>query len=87
MAETHGAARHSDLLIIYTPLILFLMSRGFGYVCGGRQFQGTVLKTTDAGETWINQFTGSSSRLYGVFILDENIGYAVGEGRDDTEDK
>lgn len=40
-------------------------------------FSGTILHTTDAGLTWIQQSAGLST-LYDVFFCDTAVGYAVG---------
>lgn len=39
---------------------------------------GTIIKTTDGGETWAIQSSGTDLDLNSVFFVDENYGYAVG---------
>ncbi|MBC8145938.1 MAG: glycosyl hydrolase, partial [bacterium] len=39
---------------------------------------GTILRTTDAGSTWVSQSSGTTSGLYGVSFLDASIGTIVG---------
>lgn len=41
-------------------------------------YGGTILKTTDGGQTWITQVSGTSNELRSVFFTDVNTGYAVG---------
>lgn len=41
-------------------------------------YTGTLLKTTDAGESWITQTVGMAESLNGVSFVDENNGWAVG---------
>lgn len=40
---------------------------------------GMIVKTTDAGETWFAQTSGTTLELYGVDFIDENTGFAVGQ--------
>jgi photosystem II stability/assembly factor-like uncharacterized protein len=39
---------------------------------------GTILRTTDGGETWATQVSGIGTPLYGVSLLDAKTGIAVG---------
>jgi len=39
---------------------------------------GTVLRTTDAGATWMVQSVGTSNHLAAVYFVNANIGWAVG---------
>src|SRR6266849_1479434 len=39
---------------------------------------GTIVRTTDGGATWTQQTSGTNSWLYGVSLVDANIGTAVG---------
>jgi photosystem II stability/assembly factor-like uncharacterized protein len=41
-------------------------------------YTGTLLKTTDAGESWITMTVGLAETLNGVSFADENNGWAVG---------
>ena len=41
-------------------------------------FEGTVLRTDDAGKTWTLQETKSNARLYGLQIIDVNTVYCCG---------
>ncbi|MDQ3021727.1 MAG: YCF48-related protein [Bacteroidota bacterium] len=49
-----------------------------GYAAG---FYGTILKTTDNGNTWVKQITGTSSEFKSIDIIDANTGYAGGENQ------
>lgn len=40
---------------------------------------GMIVKTTDAGESWFSQSSGTTLELYGVDFIDENTGFAVGQ--------
>ena len=46
-----------------------------GYVVGGG---GNIYKSTDAGDTWVQQTSPTTNTLYDVFFLDANTGWAVG---------
>jgi hypothetical protein len=39
---------------------------------------GTILRTTDGGETWVSQTSGTSNYLYGVSFTNANTGTVVG---------
>src|SRR6266567_567591 len=39
---------------------------------------GTILRTTDGGQHWVIQSSGTSNWLYGVSFVDANIGTAMG---------
>ncbi len=39
---------------------------------------GTILRTTDGGQTWVREGSGTNQDLYGVSFLETNIGNAVG---------
>ncbi|UCH85221.1 MAG: choice-of-anchor D domain-containing protein [Candidatus Latescibacterota bacterium] len=41
--------------------------------------EGTILRTTDGGATWVRQSSGTTSILIGVSFTDVNTGTAVGE--------
>jgi photosystem II stability/assembly factor-like uncharacterized protein len=42
-------------------------------------FQNIILRTTDGGATWQPQISSSNRALLGVFFIDANTGWAVGE--------
>ncbi len=48
-----------------------------GYAAG---YTGIIIKTTDGGDSWTVQSSGTTNTLYGVAFADELTGYAVGEG-------
>src|SRR5438270_2107946 len=39
---------------------------------------GTILRTTDAGQTWVSQASGTSNGLVGASLIGTNAGVAVG---------
>ncbi|MFQ5499597.1 MAG: WD40/YVTN/BNR-like repeat-containing protein [Candidatus Zixiibacteriota bacterium] len=41
---------------------------------------GTILRTTDGGDTWVSQSSGKANWLTSVFFTDANTGTAVGSG-------
>lgn len=66
---------------VRTPFTESLMRVDFaddknGWVVG---YKGTVLRSSDKGRTWVKQDSGTSSNLYGLFMM-RRYGWAVGEG-------
>lgn len=51
------------------------LTNDLGFVCGAA---GTLLKTTDGGETWNPITTGTSNDLYRTYFQDEDHGIVVG---------
>ena len=51
-------------------------SEDIGYIVGSN---GVILKTTNGGNTWTRQTSGTSNGLLSVYFTDENTGYAVGQ--------
>ena len=47
-----------------------------GYVVGGA---GEIYKSTDGGDTWVQQTSPTTLALFDVFFLDANNGWAVGD--------
>lgn len=47
------------------------------FMCG---VQGKILKSTNYGVNWITQTTGTSIDFYAMQFLNQNVGFAVGEG-------
>lgn len=41
-------------------------------------WNGTILKTTNGGNTWLSQSSGTTQKLYSVKFISENIGWVVG---------
>ena len=50
------------------------LNKNTGYICSY-----PVCKTTNGGLNWFSQSMEQNSGLYNIYILDSNIGYAVGE--------
>ena len=46
-----------------------------GWICG---VNGTILKTTNAGQNWIIQNSGVTETLYDIHVIDLNVVYCVG---------
>jgi photosystem II stability/assembly factor-like uncharacterized protein len=42
--------------------------------------EGTILRTTDGGTTWMSQNSGTTQTLFGVSFTAANTGTAVGHG-------
>jgi len=60
---------------------VFFINIDTGWVVGFGVFGGQrIAKTTDSGETWLEQFTGGNNGLFDVYFIDENIGWTVGYG-------
>ncbi len=55
--------------IVFVPGDDYLWETGWA-----AQYNGTILKTTDGGDTWMDYSTGSSS-VWGVDFVDEDTGY------------
>jgi len=50
-----------------------------GYAVGASpEGGGTIVKTTDGGNTWVGQMSGTMNGLNSVYFTDDNNGYAVG---------
>ena len=47
-----------------------------GYAVGGG---GLIYKSTDGGDTWVQQTSPTTLALFDVFFLDVNNGWAVGD--------
>jgi photosystem II stability/assembly factor-like uncharacterized protein len=55
---------------------VYFTNQDTGYAVGGN---GSILKTTDAGNIWtLQQISDTTIRFHSVFFSDSNIGYAVG---------
>ena len=54
---------------------VFFITERIGWVVGT---SGLILKTTDAGNSWMPMTSGTSHWLYSVYFLDEYYGFAVG---------
>lgn len=48
-----------------------------GYVAGDA---GVILKTTDAGKTWTNNFLGNAGQIFALDFLDSKTGLVIGAG-------
>lgn len=52
---------------------LFFVNSEVGFVVG---YNGDIYKTTDSGEMWTKQNSGTTLHLHSVFFLNENVGFA-----------
>ncbi len=52
----------------------FLKGNQYGFLCGGK---GTILKTTDGGESWVKINSGTEKLLYSIYFSGSK-GFAVG---------
>ena len=55
---------------------VYFIDLNTGYIVG--QY-GLILKTTDAGETWFEQYSGTTSTLHSVYFPSTDTGYIVGD--------
>jgi len=75
----------TEIQIIHTPVNTkinksFWLNKDTGFFCGGEKSQsGYIYKTTDAGLSWTNTFTGEEKSLYDVFFVNDTLGYCCGE--------
>lgn len=54
---------------------VFFINKSIGYAVGG---EGMIKKTTNGGQTWDTQKSGTTLSLTTVFFINENVGYATG---------
>jgi photosystem II stability/assembly factor-like uncharacterized protein len=54
---------------------VYFIDEAIGYVVS---YNGVIIKTSDGGQTWELQNSGTTKPLFDVFFLDEDIGYAAG---------
>ena len=57
------------------PCDMYFINAETGFFVG---YWGEIYKTTDAGSSWEKQNSGTTLRLYSVFFIDENTGFASG---------
>lgn len=53
---------------------IHMLSETTGYICG---YNGTILKTTDGGNTWTKQESGVEDILKGIQFIDDATGFTV----------
>lgn len=56
---------------------MFFVNQNVGYVVG---YNGMMFKTTNAGQIWGQQTTGTTLHLFSVYFVNEQIGFASGAG-------
>lgn len=57
---------------------VYFADANIGYVVGGYSGGGVILKTTNAGLSWVPQTSGVNTWLQSVYFIDANTGYSVG---------
>lgn len=55
---------------------IFFIDGNRGWIAG---YSGTILSSTNAGESWLPQFSGTSRSLGGIFFTDSYNGWSVGQ--------
>ncbi|HGJ63868.1 TPA: choice-of-anchor D domain-containing protein, partial [bacterium] len=55
---------------------VFFTDSNRGWIAG---YDGTILYSSNAGESWLPQFSGTSRSLDGIFFTDNSNGWAVGQ--------
>jgi len=55
----------------------FVVLDSYGWVVGDN---GTILKTTNGGDTWVAQTSGTTANLLAVHFVNANRGWVVGDG-------
>jgi photosystem II stability/assembly factor-like uncharacterized protein len=57
----------------------FFINSSDGWISGAN---GTILKTTDAGQSWSTQNSNTTQGIYSMYFLNPNLGYATGGDTD-----
>ena len=55
---------------------IYMLPSGVGYAVGN---SGTIIKTTDSGNSWNSVTSGTASALNDVYFFDDNVGVIVGD--------
>ena len=62
----------------------FFIDENSGWVVGsksnGLTYKGVIFKTSNGGDTWIEQQTGQINHLFDIYFIDPDTGWIVGEG-------
>ena len=79
---TDGGLNWTEQSTVYViPKGVFFADADNGFVVGGVDpppYEGRIMRTTDGGETWNPQQSGTTNFLLGVCFTDANTGTAVG---------
>jgi photosystem II stability/assembly factor-like uncharacterized protein len=76
LITTNGGAAWQPVNIdIWAPWSVYFINESIGWIVGD---QGKVIKTTDGGNTWVNQISNTDGDLNDVEFIDETHGWAVG---------
>ncbi len=79
MKTTNGGSTWQNYVITATNewlLSTLFQDHNIGWVIGDK---GTILKTTDGGNSWISQKTNVNQMLWSIDIVDNDIGWVVGD--------
>jgi photosystem II stability/assembly factor-like uncharacterized protein len=69
--------RTKDLNIDVHPTSLLFLTPSEGFIIG---YNGAIFHSTDSGNTWLSQNSGTSLHLNSIFFLNENTGFISGRG-------
>lgn len=58
------------------PRDMFFVNSEDGFVVG---YNGDIFKTTNSGETWQRQNSGTTLHLFSVYFINENVGFVSGQ--------
>jgi len=58
------------------PRDLFFINSEIGFVVG---YNGVIYKTINSGKSWEKQNSGTTSHLFSVYFIDENVGFVSGQ--------
>jgi photosystem II stability/assembly factor-like uncharacterized protein len=54
------------------------LNENVGWICGSESGIGKILKTTNGGITWVEEFSVYNKPLYEIFFLDSQNGWVIG---------
>jgi photosystem II stability/assembly factor-like uncharacterized protein len=70
--------RWFNLTHIYST---FFVNENDGWLAGNYIWTGKIYRTTDGGETWLNQISAPDTYLRSIFFINQYIGWAAGENQ------
>jgi photosystem II stability/assembly factor-like uncharacterized protein len=73
---TNGGTNWTSQIFTYGLFGMDFPTQNTGYSAG---YSGTIMKSTDGGNSWVNQSSGTSSTLRAVYFVDSLYGFAVGQ--------
>jgi photosystem II stability/assembly factor-like uncharacterized protein len=75
MKTTDGGLSWQGYIGVNSVSSVYFLNSIIGYAVGGN---GTIIKTTNAGDTWISKSINKTYDLYSISFGDSNTGFAVG---------